>query len=64
MYEWTSIIINSFHLFQQSLFNKRFVVEGVGGALKERMKPTRGGEESNLSLCSLCKKLPDFSNSK
>ena len=64
MHECTSIIINSFHLFQQTLFNKGFVVEGGGGSLKSEWKQTGGGEESNLSLCSLCEKLPDFSNSK
>ena len=63
MHQCTSIIINSFHLFQQTLLNKGFVVEGEG-VLKERIKKTGGGEESNLSLCSLCEKLPDFSNSK
>ena len=30
MHECTSIIINFFNLFQQALFNKRFVVEGEG----------------------------------
>ena len=64
MHECTSIIINSFHLFQQTLFNKGFVVEEEGGSLKSKWKQTGGGEESNLSLCSLCEKLPDFSNSK
>ena len=31
MLECTSIIINSFHLFQRTLFNKEFVGEGIGG---------------------------------
>ena len=31
MYECTSIIINFFHLFQQTLFKKGFVVEEGGG---------------------------------
>ena len=41
MHECTSIIINSFLLFQQTLFNKGFVVEG-GGVLKEQMKTNKG----------------------
>ena len=41
MHECTSIVINSFHLFQQTLFNKGFVVEGRGGILKEPMKANR-----------------------
>ena len=64
MHECTSIIINSFHVFQQTLFNKGFVVEGEGGSLKSELKQTGGGEESNLYLDSLCEKLPDFSKSK
>ena len=44
MHECTSIIINSFHLFQQTLFNKRLVVEGVREVLKEQIKTNRGGE--------------------
>ena len=28
MHEYISIIIDSFHLFQRTIFNKRFVVEG------------------------------------
>ena len=65
MHECASIILNSFHLFQQTLFNKEFIVEGEEGILKERVKTDRGlVEESNLSLCSLCEKLPDFPNSK
>ena len=42
MHEYTSIIINSFHLFQQTLFNKGLVVEARGGVLKEQMKTNRG----------------------
>ena len=42
MHECTSIIINSFHLFQQTLFYKGFVVERGGGVLKEQMKTNRG----------------------
>ena len=64
MHESTNIIINSFHLFQQTLFNKGFVVKVGGGSLKSEWKQTGGEEESNLSLCSLCKILPDYSNSK
>ena len=37
---------------------------GAVGSLKSKWKQTGGGEESNLSPCSLCEKLPDFSNSK
>ena len=37
---------------------------GGRGSLKSEWKQTGGGEESNLSLCSLCEKLPDFSNNK
>ena len=61
MDERFSIIINSFHLFQWTLFNKGFVVEG--GILKEQMK-TNKGEGSSRSLWLLWKKLPDFLNSK
>ena len=64
MHECTSIIINSIHLFQRTFFNIGFVVEEGGGSLKSEWKQTGGGEESNLPLCSLCEKLPDFSNSK
>ena len=65
MHECASIILNSFHLFQQTLFNKEFIVEGEEGVLKERVKTDRGrGEESNLSLCSLCEKMAGFPNSK
>ena len=42
MHECTGIIVNSFHLIQQTLFNKGFVVEGGGGVLKEQMKTNRG----------------------
>ena len=45
MHECTSIIINSFHLFQRTLFNEGCVVEGgrvgVGEVLKEQMKTNR-----------------------
>ena len=44
MYESTSIIINSFHLFQPTLFNKGFVVEEGGESLKSERKQTGGGE--------------------
>ena len=43
MHECTNIIINSFHLFQQTLFNKGFVVKGVGESLKSEWKQTGGG---------------------
>ena len=43
MHECTSIIINSFHLFQQTLFNKGFAVEGGRAkSLKVQMKTNRG----------------------
>ena len=50
MHKCTSIIINSFHLFQQNLFNKGFLVE-EGGSLKSEWKQTWRGEWSSLSLC-------------
>ena len=54
MHECTSIIINSFHLFQQTLFNKGFAVEGRGGVLKERMKTNRGrGGVKPISMLTL-----------
>ena len=53
MHEYTRIIINFFHAFQRTLFNKGFVVEDGEGLLKERMNRGRG---SSLSLCSLCEK--------
>ena len=58
MHECTRIIINFFHLFQRTLFNKGFVVEGEREVLKERMKTNRGkaGEGLSLTLCSLCEK--------
>ena len=68
MNECTSIIINSFHLFLRTLFNKGFVVEGERKVLKERMKTNRGrgveGGVKPISMLTLGKKLPDFSNSK
>ena len=53
-----ALIINSCHLFQRTLFNKGFVVEGEREVLKEQMKTNRGrgGERLSLSLCSLCEK--------
>ena len=44
MHECTSIIVNSFHLFQRTLFTKRFVVAWARGreVPKERMKTNRG----------------------
>ena len=53
MHQCTSIIINSFQLFQRTLFNKGFDVEGETGILKEQMKTNGGGEWSSLSLFSL-----------
>ena len=65
MHECTSIIINSFHLFKRTLFNKGFVVEEGGKeVLKERMKANRGrGGVKPISMLTLRKKLPDFSSS-
>ena len=59
MHECTSIIINSFNLFQRTLFNKGFVVQGEMEVLKEGMKTNRGmgGEGLSLYLCSLCEKI-------
>ena len=51
-------------MFSTPVGNFGFLVEGGGGSLKSECKQAGGGEESNLSLCSLCEKLPDFSNSK
>ena len=56
MHECTSIIINSFHLFQRNLFNKGFFEEDGGRSLKHEWKQTGGGQASSLSLCSLCEK--------
>ena len=59
MHKCTSIIINSFDPFQQTLFNKAFVVEGGEGGgwtLKSKWKQTGGGEGLSLSLCSPCEK--------
>ena len=54
MHECTSIIINSFHLFQRTLFNKGFVVEGAKRVLKERMKTNRGREGvKSISMLTL-----------
>ena len=44
MHECTDIIINSFHLFQRTLFNKGFVMEEEKEVLKKQMKTNRGGE--------------------
>ena len=56
MHECTSIIVNSFHLFQRTLFDRGFVLEGEREVLKGQMKTNRGreGEGLSLSLCSLC----------
>ena len=51
-------------MFSTPVGNPGFVVEGGGGSLRSEWKQTGGGEESNLSLCWLFEKLPDFSNSK
>ena len=50
MHECTSIIINFFHLFQRTLFDKGFVVEGVREVLKERMKTNRGEGRGGVYL--------------
>ena len=64
MHECTSIIINSFHLFQRTLFNKGFDVGGERGVFKEPMKTNRGrGVVKPFSMLTLLKKFPDFSNS-
>ena len=42
MYEYTSIIMNSFLLFQRTLLNKGFIVEEGSWILQERMKTNRG----------------------
>ena len=55
MDECTSMVINSFHLFQQTYFNKGFVVEGGGGGvLKEQMKTNTGrGGVKPISMLTL-----------
>ena len=53
MHECTSIIINSFYLFQRTLFNKGFVVEGEREVLKEWMKTNRESGGEGLSLLNL-----------
>ena len=61
MHECSSIIINSFHLFQQTLFSKGFVVEG--GVPKVRMKTNRGrGGVKPISMLTLWKNFSGFSN--
>ena len=56
MLECTSIIINSFHLFHQTIFNEGFVMEGGRGVLKERMKTNRGrGAVKPISMLTLRK---------
>ena len=53
MHEYTSIIINSFHLFKQSFFNKGLLVEGEG-VLKEQMTTNRGrGGVKPISVLTL-----------
>ena len=54
MLESTSIIINFFHLFERTLFNKGFVVEVGEGVLEERMKTNRGkGGVKPISMLTL-----------
>ena len=56
MHECTGIIVNSFHLFQQTLFDKGFVVEGGRRVPKEEMKTNRGrGEVKPFSMLPLRK---------
>ena len=55
MHECTSIIINSFHLFQKTLFNKGFVVEGAGGSLKKEWKKQREEGVNPISILTLWK---------
>ena len=66
MDECTSIIMNSFHPLQRTLFNKEFVVKVWGGveSLKSEWKRTREGGQAYMWKLTLWKKLPDFSNSK
>ena len=44
MHECTSIIINLFHLFQQTLFKKGFVVEEGGGGRSLKSDENKQGE--------------------
>ena len=54
MYECTSIIINSFHLIQRTLFNKGFNVEGKREVFKEQMKTNReSGGVKPISMLTL-----------
>ena len=57
MYECTRIIINFFSLFQWTLFNKGFVVEGRGGrgSLKSEWNRTGGGSQAYLYAHSVKK---------
>ena len=58
MHECTSIIINSFHSFNEPFLINILLWRGEREALKQRMKTNRGrwGVVLSLSLCSLCKK--------
>ena len=61
MHECTSIIINSFHFFQRTLFNKGFAVEGVGwGILIVQMKTSRGKEGAKPISTLTLKKISRF----
>ena len=53
MHERTSIIINSFYLFQQTLFNKGIVVEGGGGRVPWRANENKQGEGGVKSISML-----------
>ena len=58
MDECTSIIMNSFHPLQRTLFNKEFVVKvWGGGVLKERMKTNKGGGSSLYVKAHFVKKI-------
>ena len=62
MHECTCIIINSFHLFPRTLFNKGFFVEGVGwGTLIVQMKENTGrGGVKPISMLTLKNILKHF----
>ena len=56
MHECTSITIDFFHLFQRTLFNKGFAVDGDREVLKDRMKTKKGrgrGGVKPISILSL-----------
>ena len=67
MHECTSIIIKPSISFNEPFLIKGLLWKGRGreGVLKKRMKTNRGRRGVKpISMLTLSKKLPDFSNSK